>query len=339
MRTGTYFFKHIAGIATLTATTFCTLYGQSINLREVKSRLSQPVVLLLENGQQSSGEINAWDGETLSLRTYIGGGSASMNYAADAIRDISFTGSEYLPVLYKLEKNPARSDEAFALFEAFYQQRGRYLRYMDVGELGMFVRYARFCLTHEKPLRAVAVIEVIRPYIKDDALLRSLDEATLMGFFLGELYEEAEAQACQWIESTGYDRSSALGWQILAQLQFMRAAYEDAMWTALNPIAFANNLPIEHLGACYALAISAAAETRHEAISERLTKEMQARGFAWPAKLAILAKYNPLTKDTSVSKEQARPVVSSLVEPIQTPSPIDSEIALPTRLQSNTSKP
>ena len=121
MRIGTYFFKHIAGIAALTATTFCTLYGQSINLREVRNRLSQPVVLLLENGQQRSGEIDAWDGETLSLRIDIGGGSASMNYAADAIRDISFTGSEYLPVLYKLEKNPARSDEAFALFEAFYQ--------------------------------------------------------------------------------------------------------------------------------------------------------------------------------------------------------------------------
>ena len=339
MRFIAYFFKFIAAIAALTATTFCTLNGQSINLREVRSRLSQPVVLLLENGQQRSGEINAWDGETLSLRIDISGGSASMNFAADAIRDISFTGSEYLPVLYKLEKNPARSDEAFALFEAFYQQRGRYLRYMDVGELGMFVRYARFCLAHEKPLRAVAVIEVIRPYIKDDALLRSLDEASLMGFFLGELFEEAEAQARQWIESAGYDRSSALGWQILAQIQFMRAAYEDAMWTALNPIAFANNLPIEHLGACYALAISAATETRHEAIAERLTREMQARGFAWPSKLAILAKYNPLTKDTSASTEQAQPVVSSLADPIQTPSPIDSEIALPTRLQSNTSKP
>ena len=53
------------------------------------------------------------------------------------------------------------------------------------------------------------MIEVIRPYIKDDALLRSLDEATLMGFFIGELYEEAEAQAREWIESAGYDRSSA----------------------------------------------------------------------------------------------------------------------------------
>ncbi len=339
MRIVAYFFKFIAVIAALTANTFCTLNGQSINLREVRNRLSQPVVLLLENGQQRSGEINAWDGETLSLRIDIAGGSASMNFAADAIRDIGFTGSEYLPVLYKLEKNPSRSDEAFALFEAFYQQRSRYLRYMDESELGIFVRYARFCLAHEKPLRAVAVIEVIRPYIKDDALLRSLNEATLMGFFLGELYEEAEAQARQWIESAGYDRSNALGWQILAQLQFMRAAYEDAMWTALNPVAFANSLPIEHLGDCYALAISAATETRHEAIAERLTREMQARGFAWPSKLAILAKYNPLTKDSSVSTEQVGPAVSTLAEPLQTPSPIDSAIALPTRLQSNTSKP
>ena len=338
MRFIAYFFKFILGIAALTATTFCTLYGQSIDLREVRSRLSQPIVLLLENGQQRSGVINAWDGETLSLRIDIAGGSASMNFAADAIRDIGFTGSEYLPMLYELEKNPSRSNEAFALFEAFYQQRGRYLRYMDDGELGIFVRYARFCLTHEKPLRAVAVIEVIRPYIKDDALVRSLDEATLMGFFLGELYEEAEAQARLWIKSAGYDRSSALGWQILAQLQFLRAAHEDAMWTALNPIAFANNLPIEHLSACYALAISAATETRHEAIVERLTKEMQARGLDWPSKLTILAKYNPINKDSSGFAEEAT-ARTALADPIQTPSPIDSEIALPTRLQSNTSKP
>ena len=159
-----------------------------------------------------------------------------------------------------------------------------------------------------------------------------------MGFFLGELYEEAEAKACQWIESAGYDRTSALGWQILAQLQFMRAAYEDAMWTALNPIAFANKLPIDHLGACYALAISAATETRLEAIVERLTKEMQARGLDWPSKLTILAKYNPINKDSSGFAEEAT-ARTALADPIQTPSPIDSEIALPTRLQSNTSKP
>ena len=41
MRFIPYFFKSIAGIAALTATTFCTIYGQSIDLREVRSRLSQ----------------------------------------------------------------------------------------------------------------------------------------------------------------------------------------------------------------------------------------------------------------------------------------------------------
>ena len=112
------------------------------------------MVLLLENGQQRSGEINAWDGETLSLRIDIAGGSASMilvtmPFVTSALQERILTS-----MLYKLEKNPARSDGGlFALFEAFYQQLGgKHLRYMDVGELGMFVRYARFCLANEKPL-------------------------------------------------------------------------------------------------------------------------------------------------------------------------------------------
>lgn len=315
-------------------------YGQpqtEPDLETVLEELSGLVSIHLENGNRPSGKIVSWDGEEIRLEVKMGGGSAQMSFPAETIREISFPGQGALETLDQWMNDSARTEDALALFRAFYQQRGAYFAYLDRSGLNLFVEYIRFALEKDKPLRAVAMIEVLRPHIEDPTTLKSLDDAVLMAFFKADMLEEAVEQAETWIETALPAGESALGWRILAEIHFRDEAYEDALWTALYPIAFANQILPEHLDRCYAIAIAAAKETRQDPIAERLTYEMRQRALAWPEANLLLQPYKPEPKpetteaenDTSEAPEAA---TEDMLEPIQTPSPIDPMESLPTRI-------
>ncbi len=317
------------------------LLAEEFNLPEIDAYLQGPVSLNLSNGNQQSGRITSWDGETLRLAVLLGGGSAEMTFSAEEIESIRFPGDAYLDMLSEFVADPDRSEEALALFRAIYKQRGAYLQFMEADELSLFVRYARFALDQKKPLRAVAMIEVLRPHIDDQTLLKSLDDAILLGFFLGGMDEEAEAQARQWIAEADPAGGSALGWRILAEMHFRQERYEEAFWTALYPVAFANQMPMEHLDTCYAFAISAAEETRLPEVPERLFREMKVRGLSWPEDIAVLKERQPEFPEPEVaatapaeptSDEEKDTAIDAELVPVQTPSPVDPVESLPTRM-------
>jgi hypothetical protein len=309
----------------------------ALDMRAVEAELSGPITILLDGGNRQTGTVNFWDGERLRLEVSLGAGSAEMTYPAEEIVDIGFPGTEYLNLLSDYTRDPNRVEESLALFRAFYKQRGAYLQFMNPGELDLFIRYARYALEKDEPLRAVAIIEVLRPYIEDEALLKSLDDSALLAFFLGGLKNEAEAQARKWIEAAGPAHESALGWRILAEIHFEKERYEEALWTALYPVAFANQMPMEHLNECYAFAIAAAKETRQQELSERLTREMAERELAWPDAINILTGFQPPGDlgIESVEPSDAQSEADAL-GPIQSPSPLDPEASLPTRILQQT---
>lgn len=304
-------------------------------LDALRTELEGPVNVLLANGSRQSGKIIGWDGQQLRLEVSLGGGSAEVAYPATDLRRIAFPGRNALAQLSEWTRDPARVEEALALFLAFYQQRGAFLSYLDPSELNLFVEYIRFALEHNKPLRAVAMIEVVRPHINDPAKLKALDDAVLLAFFKAGMLDEATAMAKTWIESAPPAGDSALGWRILAEIQFRKEAYEDALWTALYPIAFANQILPEHLDLCYALAIAAAQETRQDPIAERLTREMRARELTWPEQAPLLAPYTPIEPEPESNKAEPEPDTSPVeaLDPIQSPSPLDPMQSLPTRIQ------
>lgn len=321
----------LAGLLALTSLACLSLNGQT--LAEVKADLSGPAQILLQNGNRQMGMITSWNGDLLRLKVKLGAGSAEMTFRADEIKDIGFSGENRLQTLQTWTEDPARATDALALFRAFYQQRGAFLQYMDASELNLFVNYALFALKQGKPLRAVAMIEVLRPYIQDDARLKSLDDAALLGLFLGGMNEQAESQAIKWIEAAEPAGESALGWRILAEMRLREERYEDALWRALYPIAFANQMPMEHLEFCYALAIRAAIGSDQEALAERLTDEMLNRGLAWPSENPLLGSGLP-EELLAVPAAEAPVEVpaknqNDKIEEIQKPG--DSVDSLPTR--------
>ncbi|MGB0743377.1 MAG: hypothetical protein ACPGSB_02520 [Opitutales bacterium] len=276
-----------------------------VELQHIEKELSGIHTILLKSGNRQSGRILSFDEGSLRLAVQLGAGSAEMNFTADQIADISFPGNEYLLMLKEWMSEPDRTQDALALFRAFYKQRGPFLQYMEENELGLFVEYARYALDHGEALMAVSIINVLRPHISDETLLKSLDDAILLGFFRGGMREEAEKQAREWIEVADPAGASALGWSILAEIFFTQEQYEKAFWTALYPVAFANNMPTEHLESCYAFAIAAADELREEKVKLRLHKEMRQHNLVWPEKIPALAGLEPEPATTPESPETA----------------------------------
>lgn len=314
-----------------------TLFGQfeAVNFQEVESALSDTVDVILKNGNSQNGRISSWDGEYLQLEVTLDAGSASITFQAEEIRAIRFPGDTYLEALRELSQQPDEVVTTLGLYRAFYQQRGPYLQFLGKRQIQLFVNYAQFALQNGKPLRAIAIIEVIRPYIEDQSLLNSMDQAVMLGLFLGGMQKEAADQAREWINQNSVSGASALGWRILAEVQFLEENYEKALWTALNPVAFANQMPMEHLDVCYAFAIAAAQETRQPEVSARLYLDMISRGFQWPGEISSLAGYEPQPEVPAEPEATTETpiVLEEELEPVQTPSPLDPLESLPTRIK------
>jgi hypothetical protein len=321
--------------------------GGDPSLTTIRAELGGPIEILLKNGNRQTGRVAEWDGENLRLDVDLGVGSAQMTFAAENIRDIAFPGRKYLQVLGRWMRDPARTDDALEVFRAYYRQQGAFFQFLDAAELNLFEEYIRFAIESDKPLRAVAMIEVLRPHIEDPQRLKALDDSILLAFFRADMLDQAAEQAVAWVESAPSAGPSALGWRILADIQFRDEAYEDALWTALYPIAFANQILPEYLDICYAYAIAAAEETRQRALKARLIREMRERALSWPTEIESLQPYEPLPPRESTpaeagtdagdgpepEPEEAATETEDLLEPIQTPSPLDPTESLPTRIR------
>ena len=305
----------------------------SPTLSEIRATLQEAVTIVLEGGNQQTGRVTSWDESQLRIEVSLGGGTAELTFPANEIRSIRFPGAEYKRTLYEWKNDPERVEDALSLYRAYYQQQGAYLSLLSQRELSFFIDYADFALAQNEPLKAVATIDIISPYIEDEAVLKQLKENLLLGFFQGGMREEAEVEARKWIKEAEPAGSSALGWRLLAEINFEQEEYENAFWTAMHPIAFSNQMPMLHLDVCYALAILAAEELRLKEEPLQLAAEMRDRGLAWPDYVEMLKGKAP-EYFTAENTEEATAVEATIIEqkPLQTPSPIDPIESLPTRI-------
>ena len=297
--------------------------------------LEEPFTLVLNGGNQQTGRVTKWDGESIRIEVSLGGGGAELSFSKDDIKQIIFPGNEFLETLNTWQQDPEKTESVMALYRAYYQQRAPYFTLMSGSELSLFVNYAKYALEKKKPLRAVAMIDAVSPHIKDAAVLNRLKEDLLLGYFQGGMREEAEAKAIGWIKEAHPSGPSALGWRLLAQSNYENEDYEKAFWTALFPMAFSNQMPKAHLDVCYALAILSADELRLKEETERLAKEMRDRGFTWPDYIEILKGKAPeafTIKVASVLPGETEAELSLEEAPIQNPSPVDPIEELPTRI-------
>ena len=315
------------------------LFSQdSLSLLEIRTDLQAPLSIQLKKGNVQTGQVVYWDGQNMRLRVDLGGGTAEMSFSVEEIRAINFPGNKHINTLYEWTRTPGRVEDALELFRAYYQQRGAYLDFLEDSDINLFFRYAMFALEQNEPLRAVAMIEVFRPLISDPIRLRELDDAILLGFFVSGMREEAEAQARLIIEESPPTGPSAMPWRILAELHFDAERYEATFWTALQPIAHSNQMPMAELDACYALALVSAEELRLKVDAQRLAIEMLDRDLSWPKSIPALIDREPKFLSLGFEAKKANdeeniPYTEKLLlKSLETPAPIDLSESLPSRL-------
>lgn len=308
------------------------------SLNAIREVLRGPVEVELQNGVQYSGRIDNFDGETLEIAVATATrGEAVFTFEVDQIRRVRFPGQVYRETLVRWMEDPARTRDALDLFRAYYEQQAPFFDLLAESDFALFIEYARFALRNNEPIVAVAVAEEVRPRLQSAAMRRRLDDTLVLGFLRVGLADEAIAAARSWIRDADPAGDSALGWRVLAEIYMQAEDYEDALWVALQPIAYSGALPMQHLANCYAMAIVAAKQMRHTDMARRLYREMLERDLAWPDSPDWIVDEEPLhfqevpvelsdeDQDSDVTTDDEEP-------PIQTPSPIDPLESLPTRI-------
>ena len=61
--------------------------------------LEEPLTLVLNGGNQQTGRVTNWDGESIRIEVSLGGGGAELSFSKDDIKQIIFPGNEFLETL------------------------------------------------------------------------------------------------------------------------------------------------------------------------------------------------------------------------------------------------
>ncbi len=247
----------------------------------INKLLAGPVTVVIKTGAAYKGNISAANRGDLRLQIQSGGGEAILTWQKEEIESVIFPGSS----LISLSADFVREGDlvgALPLLDALYRQRINFLSYLSDSELLLLTSLSEASLQVGHPADAIAVSRNLLPYLKGEPIREKLHGFILLGHYRLGLLEEAKSLAAEWIEKRDLYGDSALGWWIRAQIDFEEENYKEALWTSLHPIVFSGQMPMEYLGACYAVAIAASHELQKDAKAGLLYGEMQNRGLDWP---------------------------------------------------------
>jgi len=259
----------------------------------IRTELSQPITVELDNGQRIAGNPINVSEKQIQLASAEGAGEIVFTFETGQIERIAVPGESYKSLAAEWMQ-AGRSEDALELMSLLYEQRKTLLPLLPPGESHFFIYYVELVLASPQPARAIAIIETLRPQIENPAALRAFEDVTLESYQTLGLLEEALPLAEAWVGSRKPYGASALGYYVLGAARLREEAYEASLDLALRPIVFASPIPTEHLAECYAVAVSAALGLRERDYAATLFREMQSRGFAWPAGDRTLA---PFLKD------------------------------------------
>ncbi|MGB1128143.1 MAG: hypothetical protein ACPG3X_07230 [Opitutales bacterium] len=255
----------------------------------IEAELRAPITLLLKNRQHITGNPVSVSKDQIQIASAQGAGEIVFTFNREEIDTIEIPGERYKSqALEWIESHPSSARD---LMDLLYRQRGPILPILPAGESNFFILYVELILHSPNPARAIGVSTRLRPQIDNPAALRALDDAILESYHRLELFENALPLAQSWIKERRPYGESALGYYVLGSHYLRHAAFESALDLALQPIVFASPRPANKLAHCYALAVSAALELREPEHAALLFREMEARGFDWPANDSTLESY------------------------------------------------
>ena len=243
--------------------------------------LSKPVTVINKFGRSLSGRIERVNETQFRLTTRDGTGEVVYTFGKGDDAQIHFPGNEYkLPALDLLDDG--HEAEAIPVLQALFAQRAPFLDFLPEKEAVFFTRLADAYLGQGNLIDAVTTARQLAPYIKATSVKRKLQDIVLLAHYQLELPEETRQLAEAWIHIAPRYNDSALGWWVLAQLEFESENFESALWNALRPIVFAGPMPMAYRQHCYAVCIASYRALEDEESAQTLTNEMNTLGLEWP---------------------------------------------------------
>lgn len=278
-------------------------------------------------GRQFKGELRGYIGGQVILVSREGdAGEVTRRFPAADVRAIVFPGYELTATAADLVAN-GKWTEAREALETLAKQRGPYLDVLNASDLGLFFALVDVRMRTHAEIDAIALARRLEQLDAAADRRGELDDAILLGHWQLGLIDEARTLAREWCARTRPDGPSALGWRILGEIALRESRNDDAVWIALQPIAYASFENPPHLDACYAIAITAAAQLADYPTTTRLRAGMDERGLPWPAGFAepdlsaaaqhanLPAPGSSKKPDLHLSLDQVRKLVSNTAQP------------------------
>tara|TARA_R100000027_G_scaffold10969_2_gene7821 strand:- start:788 stop:1864 length:1077 start_codon:yes stop_codon:yes gene_type:complete len=251
--------------------------------------LRLPLTLTIQGGQEFKGTLSELHEGRIYLRLVQEGGEVILSFPVEEIEQIFFPGGSI--VHETIEKvNAGELSEALPYLESIIGARYAFFPILAPENLSFYRALPLTALAVDNPAQAIAYIKAIRPYLTLPEDQRELDDIELLSYHRLELTEETRERALRWIDGTP-ERfpTSALGFYVLASLQFEAGEYDEALDSALHPIVFSGPIHQPYLKHCYSLAIVSAYILKDPIELERLTTEARERGIEWQPQMVFAA--------------------------------------------------
>lgn len=259
-------------------------------LEAIQLELKQPVTVKLENRNTVVGNPIKVSENQIRIASAEGAGEIVFTFQAEEISEIQVPGEAYKALALEWI-DAGQTEDALTLMSMLYTQRRPLLPLLPASESHFFVFYADLVLDSPMPARAIAITNTLRPKIENPEAMRMLDDAILESYQTLELYDEAIPLAEKWLLGREAYGESALGYYVIGAAKIRTESFEEALELGLQPIVFSSPIPTDKLAHCYAVAISAALGLRERDYAATLYREMQERGFEWPANDRTLEPY------------------------------------------------
>jgi hypothetical protein len=248
--------------------------------------LNGPCTVVLRNGQLYQGRPAAVrDGQLIFIQ-YQAGGQAEYAFTPEEVERIDFPGNAQKADAIRLATtdNPQR---ALPILRTLLEQRGPYLAFVSESERSFFVLLVQAELECGDPYAALGLARLLTQTTRDPTVTEQLEAIILEGYYRLGLISDTRQLAEEWIARHPRYGRSALGWYILARLDYDAGNCEAALQTALEPVTFSSQYPMAFLAHAYAVAILSAVALDDMTEAHALAAEMQARELDWPMSGAV----------------------------------------------------
>jgi hypothetical protein len=238
-------------------------------------------------GRVLRGRLDGFREGRLHLLRATDGGEVGYSVARDEIARLELPGAELeARALEVVERGDLA--EALPALGALARQRARYLPLLDAEKRRVLLAFVT--VNESAGGDAYATIGFARQLasVAGDDERAILDEAMIRAHLRLGLRDEARRLAEAWCARAQPDGgSSAFGWAVLARLAEEEGDSGQALWLALQPIAFANHIEAAGHEECFTIAVRAARRLGHATEAAALAAEMRERGYTVPPELPV----------------------------------------------------